>query len=322
MKANWFKHLIGAMALVGAGLAGAQPFPSKPIRLVVPIPPGGAPDIAARVVGQYLGEALKQPVVVENKPGSNGNIAADLVAKAPADGHTLLLSMDSAIVINPHLFARMPFNPQTDLVPVSSIGSNKFVLTVNPQLPVKNLQEFVEYARKANPPIHYASGGNGSQHHLMMEMLKQRAGIRMDHVPYKGGSPATLATVSGETSVMFAGSSNAGQIKTGKLRPIAVTSSKRADDYPELPAIAEMFPGFEAKIWLALFAPAGTPQPVIDRLREETHKVLQLPAVKERFNTAGGLDTWIATPRELDEVIKSDLAKYGKAVKEIGLKID
>lgn len=322
MKLKLWKQILGVATLAFATAAGAQQYPTKPIKVYVPIPPGGAPDIAARVVGHHLSEVFKQPVVIENKPGANGNIAGDAVAKSSPDGYTLLLTMDSTIVVNPHLFHKMPYSPQTDLTPITSIGVNQFVLAINPSLPVKNFSEFIDYAKKADPPLYYASGGNGSQHHLTMEILKQRTGINLVHVPYKGGAAATMATVAGEAPVMFAGSSNAGQIKTGKLRAIAVTSKTRTNDYPNLPAIAESYPGFEARIWLGLFAPAGTPPQIIERLRNETQKILKMPEVKERFNTAGGLDPFITTPKEFDALMKHELEKYGKIVKESSIKLD
>src|SRR3954470_21644675 len=212
----------------------AQTYPSRPITIIVPIPPGGAPDIAARVVAQKLSENIGQPVVVENKAGANGNIANELVARAAPDGHTLGLLADSQITINPHLY-KMPIDTLRDLTPVAPVAANQFVLTVNPSLPVKTFAEFIEYARKANPPLAYASGGNGSQHHLTMEMLKQRAGIQLLHVPYKGGAPAATATVAGETAAMWAGSSNAPQIKAGRLKALAVSGARRSAQYPELP---------------------------------------------------------------------------------------
>jgi len=185
------------LVLVSAVLScsAAAEYPTKPIRLLVPIPPGGGPDIVARLIAPRLGDALGQPVVVENRVGGNGNLAGELVAKSPSDGHTLLLGMDSLMVINPHLYATMPFDPQRDLVPVASLVSNGFFMAINPSVPAQTFPEFIEYARRANPPLQYASGGNGSQHHLTMERLKARAGIDMIHVPYKGGAPATTATV-------------------------------------------------------------------------------------------------------------------------------
>jgi tripartite-type tricarboxylate transporter receptor subunit TctC len=296
-------------------------FPSRAITIIVPIPPGGAPDIAARVIGQKLAESIGQPVVVENRVGANGNIASDLVAKAQPDGHTLGLLADSQIAINPHLY-KMPLDTLRDLTPVTPVAVNQFVLTVNPSLPVKTFPEFIEFARKANPPLAYASGGNGSQHHLTMEMLKQRAGINMLHVPYKGGAPAATATVAGETAAMWSGSSNAPQIKAGRLRPLAVSGAKRSPQYPDLPTISEFYPGFETSIWLGLFGPAGIPENTLLKLRAELKRVLESPDVKQKLNAAGGLDPYVATPEEFSALIRRDHAKYAKVVKDVGIKLD
>src|SRR5262245_7417365 len=216
----------------------------------------------------------------------------------------------------------MPIDVLHDLVPVAALASNMFVLSVNPSLPVQNFEEFVAYARKANPPLAYASGGNGSQHHLTMEQLKQRAGIDLVHVPYKGGAPATTATVAGEVAAMFAGTSTAPQIKAGKLRALAVTGAKRSDAFPDLPTIGEFYPGFEMTIWLGLFAPAGTPEPVIEKLREETARVLAMQEVKERFNNAGGLQPLALPPAEFAAMIQRDHARFEKLVHDIGVKVD
>jgi tripartite-type tricarboxylate transporter receptor subunit TctC len=312
---------LAAALLAGAAVAMAQ-YPSRPVRIVVTIPPGGAPDLTARIVGEKIASGLGQPVVVENRPGSNGNIAAELVAKSPPDGHLLLLGADSLVAINPHIYGRMPIDMQRDLVPVASLVSNMFVLSVNPSLPVKTFQEFIEYARNASPPLHYASGGNGSQHQFMMEALKQRAGINLVHVPYKGGAPATTATVAGEVAAMFAGTSTAPQIKAGRLRALAVTGAKRSELFPDLPAIGEVYPGYEMTIWLGLFAPAGTPEPVLARLREEIAKALASPDVKEKLNNAGGLQAFATSPAEFAALIRSDYDKYGKLVRDIGVKAD
>jgi len=299
----------------------AQSFPSRAITIIVPIPPGGAPDIAARVIAQKLSENVGQPVVVENRVGANGNIANELVARAAPDGHTLGLLADSQITINPHLY-KMPIDTLKELTPVTPVAVNQFVLTVNPSLPVKTFPEFIEYAKKANPPLAYASGGNGSQHHLTMEMLKLRAGINLLHVPYKGGAPAAAATVAGETAAVWSGSSNAPQIKAGRLRPLAVSGAHRSAQYPELPTIAEFYPGFENSIWLGLFGPAGIPEATLARLRAELKKVLETPDVKQKLNAAGGLDPYVASPDEFDALIKRDYAKFAKLVKDIGLKVD
>jgi tripartite-type tricarboxylate transporter receptor subunit TctC len=313
--------LIAAILLSLAPAAHAE-YPSKPVRVLVHIPPGGAPDIAARILSDRLGETMGQPFVVENRPGSNGVIAAEITAKAPPDGHTLFLAPDSAIVINPHLYAKLPIDPLKDLEPVATVGANDFVLSVNPSLPVKTFPEFIEYARKAKPPLAYASGGNGSQHHLTMEMLKRAAGIDLVHVPYRGGTPATTATVSGEVAVMFAGSSTAPQIRSGNLRALAVTGTKPSNAFPELPTIGQFYPGFSNSIWLALFAPAGTPQPIVERLRKEVNAAPESADVKDKFNRAGGLEPFITTREEFAAMIRADYDKYGQIVKSIGVKID
>ncbi len=318
MKRRAFVFLLLFLA---AGAALAQ-FPSRQITILVPIPPGGAPDIAARLIGDKLSQSLGQPVVIENRTGANGNIASDLVAKSPPDGHTLGLLADSQITINPHLYKKMPLDPLRDLTPVSTVAANQFVLTIHPSLPVRTFPEFIEYAKKASPPLPYASGGNGSQHHLTMEMLKQRAGIDLLHVPFKGGSPAAAATVAGDTMAMWSGSSNAPQIKAGRLRPLAVSGAQRSAQYPELPTIGEFYPGFENSIWLGLFGPSGIPEATLGRLRAEIRRVLEAPEVKQKMNAAGGLDPYLTTPEEFGAVIKRDYAKYGKAVKDIGIRLD
>ena len=304
-----------------AATAFAQ-FPSRPITILVPIAAGGAPDIAARVIAAKLSESLGQPVIVENRTGANGNIAMDLVAKAAPDGHTLGLMADSQITINPHLYKSMPLDTLRDLSAVHTVAANQFVLTVNPQLPVKSFPEFIDYARKAKPPLAYASGGNGSQHHLTMEMLKQRAGIDMLHVPYKGGTPAAAAAVAGEVAAVWSGASNAPQIKAGRLRALAVSGSKRSPVYPELPTIAEFYPGFVTEIWLGMFGPANLPPAVLARLRDELRKVLENADTKAKLNAVGGLDPFVASPDEFNALIRRDYEKYAKVVKDLNLKVD
>jgi tripartite-type tricarboxylate transporter receptor subunit TctC len=301
--------------------ASAQ-YPSRPIHLLVPFPPGGGPDLVGRILAPKLADALGQPVVVENRVGSNGNIAGELVAKSPADGYTLLVGNDSLFVINAHLYKQMPFDPLKDLAPVASLVSNGFFLAVNPSVPAKTFPEFIEYARKADPPIQYASGGNGSQHHLTMERLKVRAGFKAVHVPYKGGAPATTATVAGEVPVMMSGTSTAPQIKSGRLRALAFTGPQRSRVLPDVPAVAEFYPDFVMVQWYGLFAPAGTPEPVVARLRAETNKVLALLDVKEKLANAGGVEPWITTPEEFAAEIRDEYARYAKLVKEVGAKVE
>src|SRR3979409_850258 len=263
------------VALV-CGSTSAQ-YPARPIRLLVPIPPGGGPDIVARLIAPKLTDALGQPVVVENRVGGNGNLAGELVAKSPPDGYTLLLGMDSLMVINPHLYAGMPFDPQRDLAPVASLVSNGFFMAINPSVPAQSFPEFIEYARRANPPLQYASGGNGSQHHLTMERLKARAGIDMVHVPYKGGAPATTATLTGEVAAMMSGTSTATQIRAGRLRALAFTGPKRSSALLDVPTIAEFCPDFVMVQGYGLFAPVGTPQAVLARVRAEVNRAFLLP---------------------------------------------
>jgi tripartite-type tricarboxylate transporter receptor subunit TctC len=310
------------LAALICSAALAQSYPSRPIRLLVPIPPGGGPDIVARLIAPRLADALGQPVMVENRVGGNGAIAGEQVVRSAPDGYTLLLGMDSMIVINPHLYSRMPFDPLKDLEPVASLVSNGFFLVVHPSVPAKTLAEFVDYARHADPPLQYASGGNGSQHHLTMERLKARAGIQMVHIPYKGGSPATTATVAGEVPAMMSGTSTAAQIRAGRLRAIAYTGPHRSAVLPDVPTISELYPDFEMTQWYGLFAAAGTPEPMLARLRTETNKALALPDLREKLRNAGGIEVWITTSEEFAGTIRNDYAKYAKLVKDVGAKVD
>src|SRR2546426_6841142 len=260
MRANRFLRPSGVAAVLLLSLCAAAAwaqYPTRPIRLFVPNPPGGATDTIARVVAPRLGEALGQPVVVENRPGSNGNLSSELAARAAPDGYTLLLGQDSQIVISPHLYANLPVDTLRDLAPVATLVTTQMVLPSTPALPVKNLQEFLKSARRATPPLAYASIGNGSQHHLTMEMLKTRAGIELIHVPYKGGGPATIALLAGEVPIMFGGNSVTGHIKAGKMRGLAVAGKKRSATFPELPTLGEFFPGLGVTAWIGNFNAAG-----------------------------------------------------------------
>jgi tripartite-type tricarboxylate transporter receptor subunit TctC len=325
MKPNPVLNLSGVAAAMTlallAAVASAQ-YPSRPIRLLVPNPPGGATDTIARVVSPRLGKALGQPVVVENRPGSNGNLSSELVARAAPDGYTLLLGQDSQIVISPHLYANMSVDTLKDLAPVATLVTTQMVLSCNPALPVKNLQEFLEYARRANPPLAYASIGNGSQHHLTMEMLKARAGIDLVHVPYKGGGPATVALLAGEVPVMFGGNSVTGHIKAGKLRGLAVAGKKRSSTFPELPSLSEFFPGLEVTAWIGIFTATGVPAPVLSRLHGEINRLLSGADMREKVHSVGGLEPFISTPEEFTALIRAEYAKYGEVVKSVGAKID
>jgi tripartite-type tricarboxylate transporter receptor subunit TctC len=311
--------LLAAMAAHGA-LAQS---PNQPIKILVPITAGGGPDLTARIVGPRLAELLGRPVVVENRVGANGNIAGQLVAQSVPDGRTLLLATDSLIVINRQLYKKMQFDPLKDLVPVTTVTSNEFVLSVNPSVPAKTLPEFIEVARRAVPPLAYASAGNGSQHQLLMEMLKARAGIELLHVPFKGGAAAVAATIAGDTMATFSGgASTAPHAKAGTLRVLAGSGARRSDAFPNVPTVGEFYPGYEGIIWSGLFVPAGTPEPLVARLRAEMHRILAEPGVKDKLNNSGGLQPFITSPREFAEIIRRDSEKYGRVVANIGLTMD
>jgi tripartite-type tricarboxylate transporter receptor subunit TctC len=302
--------------------AASGQYPVRPIRLLVPNPPGGASDTIARIVAPALGTALRQPLVVENRPGSNGNLSSELTARAAPDGYTLLLGQDSQIVISPHLYANLPFDTLKDLAPVATLITTQMVLAANPSLPVKDLREFIEFARRARPPLAYASIGNGSQHHLTMEMLKARAGIELVHIPYKGGGPATVALLAGEVPVMFGGNSVTAQIKAGRLRGLAVAGKKRSAAFPDLPTLSESYPGLEVTAWLGIFAPAGVPAPVLAKLHDEINRLLASAELRDKVLGVGGLEPFISTPEEFAALIRAEYAKYGEVVRATGVRID
>jgi tripartite-type tricarboxylate transporter receptor subunit TctC len=324
-----FALLVSALALVGAGLAGephqaaAQAFPNKPIHLVVGNPPGGATDVIARTIGQPLGERLGQNIIVDHRPGANGNISAEVVAKAAPNGHTILYANNSLVVINPHIYSRLAVNPMQDLVPVVTTISNQLVLAANPKVvPVDDFKAFIEFAKKPPAPLFYASIGNGSQHHLAMELLKQRAGIDLTHVPYKGGGPASIAVIAGENHVMFGGTSAVQHIQSGKLKGLAVSGKKGWLTLPDLPAIGDYYPGYLVTLWHGIFAPRGTPQPILDKLRAELNAVLAMPQVKERLVSSGAGEPYITTPQEFEALMRADFERYGQVIKSIGFKVD
>jgi tripartite-type tricarboxylate transporter receptor subunit TctC len=312
----------GGLALGLAGACLAQQYPARPVRLLVPNPPGGATDTLARVFAPKLGEALGQPVIVDNRPGSNGNVASEAAARAAPDGHTLLLCADAQIVIGPHLYAKMPLDTLKDLEPIASLVNTQMVLSVHPSLPVRNLSEFVEHARRAQPPLAYASIGNGSQHHLVMEMLKAAASIDLLHVPFKGGGPATVALLGGEVSAMFGGNSVAGHIKSGRLRALAVAGKQRSVAHPELPRLADFYPEIEVTPWLGVFGPTGLPAPVLAKLRSEIQKLLGDAEFRDKIRNLGGLEPYVTTPEEFAALIRAEHAKYARVVKAAGAKVD
>jgi tripartite-type tricarboxylate transporter receptor subunit TctC len=310
-----------AFSLFGAA-AQAQPYPAKPIRVIVPYPPGGPADLLPRLVGAKLTEAWGQPVVVDNRPGGAGNIGMDLGAKAPTDGYTLLVAPNGNLVVNPHMY-KLPYDVQRDLAPVTLMAAVQNLLVVNMDVPVKSVAELVAYA-KANPgKLSYASPGNGSQAHMAGELLKSMAGIDLLHVPYNGTGPAMKDLIGGQVSMMFAQSSSAlQQVKAGKLRALGIASLKRNPAAPEVPTVAEQgLPGFEAVSWYALMAPAGTPGEVVNKLQHEIARIVQLPDIREKL-AALGADPVGNTPAELAAMVKSESARYGALVQKVGIKAD
>ena len=313
-----FAALIALNALVSSGAAMAQ-YPARTVRIVVPFLPGAAPDLIARLIAEGLSKTFKHPVIVENKSGANGNIGGEDIARSPADGYSLLFAVDASIVVSPHLY-RLSFDPIKDLTPIASLASNKLLLAVNNALPVKTLPEFVELARHAKPPLIFSSSGIGSQHHLAMEMLQRRAGIEtMVHIPYKGATAAVAATIAGETVVGFSGSASAEPVRTGRLRGLAVSGRNRSEAFPDLPTIAETYPGYEVEVWFGLMARTGTPEPILAQLAGAVKALLAQPDFVARMKSTGSVEVLDLSREEFALLIRADYDKYGKLVEELGL---
>jgi len=317
-------YAMAAIACVSAPLpAGAQNYPTHPVKLVVPFPPGGSLDFAGRLIAQRLSEVWGQPVVVENKPGAGGNIGADLVAKSAPDGYTILLGALSTHAVNPNLYAKMPYDAVKDFAPITLIATTPNVLVVNASLPVGNVREFIAYT-KANPgKLAFGSGSNGSAGHLAGELYKLETGTDAVHIPFKGGAPATQALLAGDTQFMFDNLANAmAQVKAGKLKALAVTTAERSSLAPELPTMAEAgLPGFDISTWYGLFAPAGTPPPVVAKWNADVTKILTAPDVRAKFIADGALPA-PDTPEQFSQMIARELAKYARIVKVSGAKVD
>jgi tripartite-type tricarboxylate transporter receptor subunit TctC len=310
------------MALAcGVAVASAQGYPTRPLHLLLGLPPGGAADVTARLLAHGLEGKLRQPVVVENKPGSGGNLVGELVAKSPPDGYTLLLGPDSLFVINPHLYASMPFDPLRDLVPVASLVSNYYAFVVSSSLPVKTLPDFVALAKRSNPPLFYASFGNGTQSQLGVEMLKQIAKFKLNHVPYRGGAQAGMAVVSGDASLTLGGGGVYPMIQSGQLHPLAVASRERIDELPGVPSVSQFYPSYALESWQGLFVRAGTPQLVIDRLRAATNEVIAEKAFDAKLRATLSGRSYRSTPEVFAAQIKSENEKYGALIRTLGIKI-
>ena len=313
------RALVAAFGLA-ATLAQAQGYPTKPIRLVVTFPSGGAPDILSRLFADKA--QLGQPVVVDNKPGAGGNIGADFVAKSPADGYTLVMGTVGTHSINGALYSKMPYDMVKDFTPVGHVASAPNLLVVTNSLPVKTVPELVAYM-KANPnKLSFGSPGIGTSVHVSGELFKSLTGTTMQHVPYKGRQFAIPDLVGGQIQVMFDNMPSAlPMAKEGKIRALAVTTDKRSPAAPEVPTVAESVPGFEATTWFAVFAPAGTPKDVVARINAEMKRVFALPDVLDKLKTLG-LDPWLSTPEELGKLQAAEIVKWAKVVKDSGAKAD
>lgn len=314
----------GLVAMLLMGGAAAQAWPSKPVRIVAPFPPGGGPDLVARLLATNLATALGQPVLVENRPGAAGNIASEAVAKSAPDGYTLYLAAHPPFTLNPMLYSRVPYDPVKDFAPISLAGTQWFVLVVNPALPVRSPQEFVAHA-KANPgKLSYSSYGSGTPHHLGMEFLKVALGLDIVHIPYdKAISQVVPDLMSGVVPLGLTALTQAGAfIRAGKLVPIAVTSRQRVSAFPDVPTIAEtIVPNFEVTAWFGLVAPAGTPRDIIARLNAETVRLFASQEAQTRMNGLG-LDPRTSSPEGLAGIIQDEISKWGRIVKEARLKAD
>ena len=299
----------------------AQSYPAKPVRVIVPFPPGSGADITTRLVTPKLSEMLGQPFVVDNRAGAAGNIGADLVAHAPADGY-LLLTAPASVAIGQTLYAKPGFDLVRDFEPIALMAGVPFILVVHPSLPAKNVKDLVAIARARRGQLTYGSTGNGSSPHLTTEMLKLATGIDVVHVPYKGTPPAVTDLLSGNITFMFANSlSVLPHVQSGRLRALAVTSAERSSTMPQLPTVAESFPRFESGTWFALLAPAKTPQDAIAKLNAAVVKAVQLPDVREKFH-AQGAEPLSGTPREVGAYIRSEVEKWGRVVKASGAKVE
>jgi len=321
-KARFAAGVLAVLALpMPIADAVAQTYPAKVVRVVIPWPAGGSNDIAGRIVLQKLSEAMGQQFVIDNRPGAAGSIGADVVAKAAPDGYTLMVH-STTHVGNQTLYPKLPYHVIKDFTAVALLAAQPGVLTVHPSMPVKTVRQFIDLAKSKPGQILYSSAGNGSAPHLNMTLLSSMAGIKLVHVPYKGGPPAVNAIVSGETQAMLATVATVvGQVEAGKLRAVGVSSPKRLRNWPDWPAIAETVPGYEMNAWIGLFGPAGTPRAIVDRLNAEVARVQQLPDVNKLLATQG-LEPWTVTPDEFAKVMASDFDKYAKLIRQTNTKID
>jgi len=315
--------LVSLLAALCANVALAQAYPAKPVRLIVPFAPGGTTDVLARLVAQKLGDSLGQQFIIENKPGAGGNIGTELAVKSPPDGYTLVMSFDGTMAINPNTYAKMPFDPQKDLVAVANVAQVPLLIVVHPGVAARNIAEFVALAKASPGRINYSSAGHGSTGHLTGELFRARAGISIVHVSYKGGGQAVQDLLGGQIQMLVTALPTVeGHLKGGKVRALAFTSSKRVPGAPEVPTLAESgYPGLEVLSWYGILAPAGVPQEIVRRLNAEINRVLQAPDVRERF-VALGIEPSAGSPEQFAQVIRADTARWARVVSDAGIRIE
>ena len=315
-------RIAAALAFVVVTAAGAQ-YPTKPIKLIVPFPPAGSTDISARALASKLGERLGQPVIIENKPGAGGNIGSDVAAKAPADGYTLIVGTVGTHAINSSLYSKMPYDPIRDFAPVVLLATTPNVLVVPANFPANSVQDVIRMAKAKPGELTFASSGSGTSIHLSGEMFKSMAGLDMTHIPYKGSGPMLIDLLSGTVNMAFDNlSASMVHIKAGKLKALATTGSKRAPGLPDLPTVSEAgLPGYDSTSWNAVYAPAGTPKEIIEKLNRESNAILQSPETR-KFFAEQGAEAGGGTPEQLATFNRAELAKWAKVVKDSGAKVD
>ena len=308
--------------LLTVGLAGAQTYPSKPVRVVIPWPPGGGNDISGRIVMQKLSEAFGQQFTIDNRGGAGGTIGTEVVAKAPADGYTIMVQSVTHVA-NAHIYKKLPYDALRDFTGVALIAAQPGALTVHSSLPVKTVKQFIALAKSRPDEILYSSAGNGSGPHLQMVLFATMTGTRLVHLPYKGGGPAVIALVAGEAQASLATiASVVAHVRSGRLRALGVSAAQRSRALPDVPTIAEAgVPGYEMNPWIAVFAPAGTPKAIVDKLNAEVNKALKQPEVAQSLS-AQGLDPWRSSPEEMSARLKADSDKYGRLIALTGARID
>jgi tripartite-type tricarboxylate transporter receptor subunit TctC len=320
------RRALAAAAIFVATLAqhaAAQTYPTKPIRVVVPYAAGGITDILARALGQKLGEALGQQVVIDNRPGANGQVGAEIVARATPDGYTLMVSADTTFVMIPHLMPKLPYDPLVDFVPVSGLGISPQALVVHPSVPAKTVNELIALARAKPGALNYGTFGIGSSGHLNIELVQSLTGTKFTAVHYKGAAPALTDLLGGHIQMMIVSIGLVTQgWQAGQLKVLGFGSERRIAQYPDMPTIAETLPGYEAASWYGLVAPAGTPREIVDKLSAETRRIFAEPGFREKFLAPSFIFSIAGTPEDFASRIKADYAKWGKVIKEAGVKVE